>query len=409
MRFIVWLLAFSMTVSTAHSATLKTLFNFDGQNGSAPVGGVIADNSGNLFGTTAFGGTSDLGTVFRLSEAGTLTTLVSFNGDNGGQPQTALLADNSGNLFGTTFGIFGANGGMFPSGSVFKIDAMGRFSTLASFNGVNGEFPRGALLSDALGNLIGTTEVGGAFGQGSVFRLGPTGELTTLFSFNRQNGLQPQAGVVADASGNLFGTTIFGGAFIFGTVFKLDPTGRLTTLVNFDGQNGAVPTGLSIDRSGNLFGITAGGGEFGLGTVFKIDPTGVFTTIVSFNGRNGNGPQGGGLVIDPSGNLFGTTLAGGAFDNGTVFRIDPTGVLSTLVSFDGQNGAGPFGKLLIDSSRNLIGTTLSGGAFGAGTIFRISDAIPEPATWAMMLFGFAFVGVSLRRRSLRSVGSRSFG
>jgi uncharacterized repeat protein (TIGR03803 family) len=411
MRFTAMFVVLAMSISTAHAATLTTLFSFNGQNGRNPFGDLITDASGNLLGTTFGGGASDAGTIFRLDRTGALTTLVSFNDLGGVAPNSGLIADASGSLLGSTL-----VGGASNLGTIFRLDRTGALTTLVSFNGLNGVRPNGRLIADASGNLFGaTSEGGGRLSGGTIFRLDNTGALTTLFSFNRQNddrfGTSPNGGLITDASGNLFGTTIRGGTFGLGSVFRLDTTGALTTLVSFNEQNGLGPSGgLIADASGNLFGATALGGAFGAGTVFRLDATGALTTLFSFNRQNGSNPQTqGSLLADASGNLFGTTAIGGAFGFGTVFRLDRTGTLTTLVSFNEQNGLTPVGTLIADASGNLFGATVSGGTLGFGTIFRISDtgfnvgaAVPEPATWAMMLFGFGLVGASLRKQQFGS-------
>jgi uncharacterized repeat protein (TIGR03803 family) len=412
MRFVVTFLALAMTISTAHAATLTTLINFNVANGRSPASNLIADASGNLFGTTLSGGAFDNGTIFKLDATGNLTTLFSFNGENGARPSGNLIADASGNLLGTT-----EDGGAFDNGTIFRLNPAGALTTLFSFNGSNGSDPRGGLIADASGNLFGTTARGGAFGNdfgfgdGTVFRLDRTGVLTTLINFNGENGASPSGGLIVDASGNLFGTTDGGGAFgnrfLGGTVFKLDTAGMLTTLVSFIGENGFIPRGsLITDASGNLFGTTQSGGLGGRGTIFRLDTSGALTTLFSFNGLDGSTPVAS-LIADASGNLFGTTQRDGeSADAGTVFRLDRSGVLTTLVSFNGLDGRFPSGSLIADASGNLFGTALEGGAFSSGTVFRISDAnfnvVPEPATWAMMLFGFGLVGATLRARQFRT-------
>jgi uncharacterized repeat protein (TIGR03803 family) len=293
--------------------TLNTLVNFNGTNGSQPItGNLIADAHGNLFGTTASGGTFNHGTVFEIAHgSGHITTVVSFNGTDGLGPVGTLTMDANGNLFGTTeFG--GANG----HGTVFGIamTAHGFDSTpttLASFNVANGDLPIGTLSIDANGNLFGTTEFGGQFGDGTVFEIAKTSlgydpNPITLVSFNQANGQSPEGGVIADANGNLFGTTAFGGASFEGTVFELVKSGStytLNTLVSFNGADGALPFGsLIFDGSGDVLGTTFSGGAFDHGTVFGILNTGsgfasTPTTLASFNGTDGAGPSTGSLVI----------------------------------------------------------------------------------------------------------------
>jgi uncharacterized repeat protein (TIGR03803 family) len=266
---------------------------------------------------------------------------------------------------------------------------------LVDFNGANGRSPYAGLIVDASGNLFGTTSRGGPNNSGTVFEIAKTAggyasAATTLASFNGANGAWPFAPVVFDADGNLFGTTDLGGANKFGTVFEIAKTAggyasTPATLVNFNGTNGAYPVAaLIVDANGNLFGTTAGGGKYNRGTVFEIAKTagayaGSPVTLVSFKGVDGAGPVGG-LLADPDGNFFGATSQGGQNNLGTVFEIakTPAGYASaptTLVSFNGTNGARPMATLIADADGNLFGTTQDGNPgrqFPVGTVFEIA-------------------------------------
>jgi uncharacterized repeat protein (TIGR03803 family) len=299
----------------------NTLVNFNGINGSGPYAGLCADASGNLYGTTQQGGTSNLGTVFEIA-AGTqtLTTLINFNVFSGSNPSAGLIADAAGNLYGTT-----VTGGLFGHGTVFEIsNGTNVLTKLVDFNGTNGINPYG-LISDPAGNLYGTTFWGGSsyslylksLGYGTVFEIAAgTHALTTLVNFTGVNGWGP-AQLIADASGNLYGTTFYGGSSYnnpyqgYGTVFKIAAgTNTLTNLINFTAATGQPTGNLVVDAAGNLYGTTVTGGLFGHGTVFEIsNGTNVLTKLVDFNGTNGINPYG--LISDPAGNLYGTTGGGG--------------------------------------------------------------------------------------------------
>jgi uncharacterized repeat protein (TIGR03803 family) len=196
------------------------LYSFNYSDGAIPYAGLIADASGNLYGTTESGGASSNGTVFQVTPTGSETVLYSFTGTDGAIPLAGLIADASGNLYGTTSS-GGANGG----GTVFKLtptqSGPWTENVLYSFNYSDGAIPYAGLIADASGNLYGTTESGGASNNGTVFQVTPTGSETVLYSFSSSDGADPDAGLIADASGNLYGTTIFGGANDLGTVFKL--------------------------------------------------------------------------------------------------------------------------------------------------------------------------------------------
>ena len=365
---------------------------------------MIVNSNGNLIGTTTSGGADNVGTVFEIAKtaggyASTPTTLFSFNGDDGGGPQGGLIADASGDLFGTTaFGSGSADGTVFE----IKRTAGGYDSTpttLASFDDVDGKDPEGSLVADSNGDLFGTTEFGGPSGEGVVFEIAKTSTgyastPTRLVSFNDSNGAFPQGNLVVDASGDLLGVTETSGPDSLGTVFEVakTPTGYASTtitLVSFpdtdDGFN--AQAGLIADANGDLFGTTSDGGAiFGDGgVVFEVAKTaGGYasnsTTLVNFTGSDGEEPFAG-LLVDANGDLFGTTYMGGSDNLGTVFEIQKTaaGYASTpivLASFNGTNGDHPMAGLVADANGNLFGTTSEGGPSDddIGTVFEITDS-----------------------------------
>jgi uncharacterized repeat protein (TIGR03803 family) len=322
-----------------------------------------------------------------------ISTLGLFNGTNGSSPQAGLIMDSSGNLYGTTLnGCVGFNGNYISGdGTVFEVAKGSQtITTLASFNGTNGEFPYAALIMDSSGNLYGTTEGGGASGVGTVFELAKgSGTITTLASFDCTNGQYPYAALIMNSSGNLYGTTEKGGASLggLGTVFELaQGSGRITTMASFGGSSGHNPlAGLIMDGSGNLYGTTELGGAHGAGTVFELAKGGdTITTLASFNGANGADPRAG-LIMDSSGNLYGTTEYGGANSNGTVFEVGAgSGRITTMISFGGSNGDVPVGGLIVDGSGNFFGTTEQGGADGDGAVFEL----PATAHPSLQIGGF---------------------
>jgi uncharacterized repeat protein (TIGR03803 family) len=358
----------------AGSSTITNLAAFNSPGGGRPVAGVIEDGSGNLFGTASNGCTTGDGGLFELSAgSGAITTLAASNGP-AGDLVTGLVEDSSGNLFGTTLG-----GGASGYGSVFKVAAGSHtITTLASFNYINGSAPTGSLIEDASGDLFGTTSSGGANGDGTVFEVtSGSGAITVIASFNGTNGSDP-TGVFMDSSGNLFGATDSGGSSQFGTVFEVHAgSGTITPLASFSGPNGQYPSGsLATDSSGDLFGTAQLGGASGDGTVFELAAgSGSITTLASFNGTNGSTPTSG-LIRDSGGNLYGTTNADGADGDGTVFELAAgSGTIATLATFNGSNGANPSnGALIADASGNLFGTTILGGATGYGTVFEVQRA-----------------------------------
>src|SRR5262249_3468576 len=204
--------------------------------------------------------------------------------------------------------------------------------------------------------------------------------LTTLHSFTGDDGRSPEAALVQGSDGNFYGTTVLGGAHLKGAVFQIDATGSLTTLHSFSGppSDGPLPfAGLVQGTDGNFYGTTASGGAFFQGTVFRMTPSGAITVLHSFNSFFSEGAVPfAGLVQGSDGNFYGTTLFGGAHFKGTVFKINGTGSFTTLHSFSGSpsDGANPLAALVQGSDGNFYGTTGSGGVHVQGTVFRITPA-----------------------------------
>jgi uncharacterized repeat protein (TIGR03803 family) len=308
-------------------------------------------------------------------------------------------------LYGTT-GYGGTNPGLYGNGggTVFKITPSGKLTTLYNFCAqggcVDGEAPIAGLVQVADGAFYGTTSSGGAYGYGTVFRITPSGALTTLYSFCAQSGCtdgeDPMAGLVQATNGDLYGTTWLGGAgganctqtpgAGCGTIFKITPSGKLTTLYDFCSQSGCADgqgpyAGLIQATNGDLYGTTWGGGAYGYGTIFNIAASGKLTTLYSFSGSDGEGPEAG-LIQATDGNLYGTTY-GGANGNpmGTVFKITPSGALTTLYSFCAQSGCTdgevPVAGLGQDTNGTFYGATWGGGAYGYGTVFSLSVGLGQ--------------------------------
>src|SRR5579863_2660879 len=329
----------------------------------------------------------------RSVQAQTFSVLYSFtDGADGGVPTTGVILDSAGNLYGTT-----SEGGLgrfdcpFGCGTVFKLDTAGNETVLHSFGETrtDGQTPfYGYLFRDGAGNLYGTTYAGGADGNGTIFRVSPTGKETVVSFSGGANGGFPYAGLIPDAAGNAYGTTDGRGTgclpYGCGTVFKVNRAGKVTVLHSFtDGPDGAYPSaGLVRDSAGNLYGTTESGGTNGGGTVFEVDDAGQETVLYTFCSQpscaDGEGPTAG-LVLDSAGNVYGTTLEGGADFAGTVFKLDlATGQETVLYSFTGgADGALPWAGLVRDSAGNLYGTTVEGGFEDWGTVFEVNNTGQE--------------------------------
>ncbi len=381
------------TESVLYSFCSQRSFDVDCIDGVGPQAGLIQGLDGNFYGTTLSGGANnaEAGTVFKLTPSGMLTSLYTFCSKigctDGASPEAGVIQDSGGNLYGTTAGA-GANG----SGTVFELTPSGTLTTLYAFcsqtDCTDGQAPSGGVVRDSEGNLYGTTHQGGANFAGTVFQLAPSGTLTTLHTFDTADGIAP-ANLIMGLDGNLYGVATSGGAKGEGTVFKVTPSGTLTTLYTFcsviDPEtffclDGLTPVGLSQGSDGNFYGATNGGGTNVGGTVFKLTPSGTLTTLYSFcsvaNCADGENPQAG-VILGSDLNLYGTTFGGGANNEGTVFQLTPSGTLNSY-SFcsvancvDGEN---PEAGLLQAKDGTFYGTTTNGGAHALGAVFRFGGS-----------------------------------
>ena len=362
--------------STAPGVAMSTLYSFTGAMDGGNPNGLMQETNGNYYGTTQVGGSNNSGTIYQLTPGGAVRTLYWFNTvSNGGyMPAVALAQGPDGELYGTA-----RRGGAQGYGTAFKTTTNGVLTNLINFNYTNnGSLPSATMIQGADGALYGTTTHGGTYGDGVVFRLTTNGTLTTVAAFNYTDGSEP-AELVQAANGILYGTTFGGGANGNGAIFQLTTNGALASLASFNYTNGgSLPyDGLVQTPDGNFLGTTYEGGAYGYGTVFEVSAAGGVTTIYSFTGGNDGGHPAAALIEGGDGNYYGTTAYGGAYDDGTVFRLAPDGTLAALAQFDGQDGANPEAPLVLGTDGNLYGTTQNGGADGMGVIFRLNLNFPS--------------------------------
>jgi uncharacterized repeat protein (TIGR03803 family) len=419
------LFAFCVSTAIASPAQMLTaLHSFTGypSDGAGLDSALSRGSDGNYYGTTSAGGDNcspyGCGTVFKITPDGTETIIYSFcsqlNCADGEGPYGALVQAPDGNFYGTTNS--GADGG----GTFFKITPSGTLTTLYSFcsqhNCADGRSPNGVVLATD-GNFYGVTSGGGSnnnctLGCGTIFKITPGGTLTTLYVFCSENNNCPDGynawGLIQGRDGNFYGATGHGGAsgndcggLGCGTIFKMTPGGTLTTLYSFcplgncrlEAPDGQIPNGKLLQANdGNFYGTTTEGGanqvgfcaEFGCGTIFKITPNGDLTTLYSFCSQNncvdGWNPSAA-PVQAADGNLYGVTYAGGTsrycdYGCGTIFKITPSGTLTTLYSFCSSNGCPdgllPNAALVPAPGGNFYGTTDGDGGSNYGTAFRFT-------------------------------------
>jgi uncharacterized repeat protein (TIGR03803 family) len=325
-------------------------------------------------------------TFFAMSaQAQTFSTLFDFSGTEGASPVGALVQGIDGNLYGVTSkgGSSHACQGVTGCGTIFKTTTDGTVSTVHVFDITDGSHPAAAPIQGADGNFYGTTSSGGLHVvDGTIYSLALDGTLTTIHNFSIPGGANPSGALVQGADGNLYGTAHYGGTNLSGTVFKSSTAGATARLYNFcpvtgcaDGQ--APTDGLIQGTDGNFYGTTSVGGAHGHGTVFKMTPSGTLTTLYSFcavapncaDGATPNVP-----LVELGGVLYGTAYQGGAHASGTIFSITVAGTMNILHSLCAQpgcaDGSNPLAGLTLGNDGGLYGTTSAGGSSSRGTIFK---------------------------------------
>jgi uncharacterized repeat protein (TIGR03803 family) len=403
----------------------KILYTFKGgSDGLYPEGQLVFDGAGNLYGTTYWGGkagsciSGGCGTIFELKHnpdgSWTESILKTFDNDKyGGDLEYGLVFDKAGNLYGTSW-VGGANQGgivfeLSPSTDGTWTETILYGFTFGGGNAPPPSWPKGRIVFDDAGNIYGVLSVGGngcPGGCGAVYELSPASggnwNLTILhyFTAGPSDGAFPETGLIMDQAGNLYGTTDDGGTgtgtgcnYGCGTVFKMTRTGNgpwtESILYNFQGTNdGKAPENeLVFDAAGNLYGTTYDGGglgtcsDGGCGTVFELTPSGGTWTenvLWKFSGITDGANPSSGVLLTPSGQLFGETFSGSnAGQNGTVFSLTPSSgnwSLASLSNFVNTDGEYPTAGLVADAAGNLYGTTAGGGSLGLGAVFQLSPA-----------------------------------
>jgi uncharacterized repeat protein (TIGR03803 family) len=386
--------------------TLTVLHTFTGSTDGVYPTPLIRDAEGKLYGAAEAGG-NDLcgfgcGYVFEVDAGGKLTDIYDFTGGNNGvYPIAALVRDASGNLYGTTQG-----SGFSGLSVVYKLTPEGKETSYVPAAGINFGSLDSPVALDAKGNLYGMVPFGGipncgwdyhGLGCGTLFKMTADGKFSTIHTFKGTDGMYPESGLVRDSKGNLYGAAMFGGirtcraggnhidnAPGCGTIFKVDVNGKYTVLHTFSNhKDGAGPLGLIIDSEDNLYGIGSGGGDhngnpFGYGTIFKVDTkTGAFSVLFTFTPEiTGSSWFANLLVRDSEGNLYGAQKFDGAHNTGCLFRIDTKGKYTDLYDFDeledGKNEDGflPQGVTL-GAQGDFYGSMMLGGSAGFGTLFHI--------------------------------------
>jgi uncharacterized repeat protein (TIGR03803 family) len=382
---------FAGVVVPAQAQTFNVLYTFQGPNnneGAYPQG-LVQGTDGNLYGVTEAGGDNggddDAGTFFKISTSGNLKALCAFYfGTCAGTqaPSASLILGANGDFYGVD--LVGANIRLTPTGKLKIL-----------YNSSGNDISVAPLVLASNGDFYGVNKLGGVNVNcggdttcGSVFKMTAAGKLTTLYSFcsDYQSGVcldgqNPQFALVQGSDGNLYGTTYAGGNDGvnggYGTIFKITETGTLTTIYNFPGYT-PPSSALILGPDGNFYGTTGAGGSgtYGPGgTFFTVTPGGALTTLYNFcsllNCADGSQPSN--IFLATDGNFYGIAWDGGANQQGTIFQITPSGTLTTLHNFDGTDGSGPNGggTVMQDTNGTFYGTMQESLGGGIGTIFSL--------------------------------------
>ncbi len=384
--------AFSLSQAVrAQAQTFTTLGAFTGFNGEAPFfGSLVQDTNGHYYGAAFYGGKYGFGDIFQLTPAGKLTNLYSFcalaNCADGIRPIAAPILGSDGNFYGTT-----VNGGNSSgAGTVYKMTLGGKLTTIYSFCPTepcsDGISPVG-IIEGSNGNFYGVTEDGGAYGDGTFFELTSLGEFRALHSFCAQlgcsTGSNPQASPMQASNGNFYGTASRGGFHSGGVVYEITPAGLYKALYNFCSQpncaDGNYPDATLVqDANGNLYGTTVYGGAYGDGTVFEITPSDQYIVLHSFNvdgDTDGGFPQSAPTLAN-DGNLYGTTANGGDEGHGNIYQITAEGTYTSLYSFCNASTCSAYDAaygLLQGTDGIFYGATADGGSHGDGVVYSFSN------------------------------------
>ena len=334
------------------SGTVTTLYNFSGTDGSYPTGGLSLGLDGNFYGTTNMGGANNLGTIFKVTPAGVLITLHAFVGSDGSGPIGAPVLGKNGSFYGTTCGFN-------PPWSAYSITASGVYKTLNSATPCS--FAPFSVGND--GNLYGTSQSGGLTGRGTVFRLTPAGVMTVLYNFDYTHGAYLYSPVVFGNDNALYGTTSGGGSGQGGVVFKLNSAGQITLLHQFDpssSTDGNTPfAGLVAASDNKLYGATSGGANTGsvpFGNLFEVTRTGNYSSLYAFDNTHGSLAQATPMQ-HTNGKIYGVTERGGGpngnLNSGVVYSLDNG--LPKFVAL--VNRWGTSGQVVQILGQGLTGTT----------------------------------------------------
>ena len=362
------------------------LHSFSGLQGESPSA-LVQGTDGFFYGTTAGGGAGGFGTTFRIDSAGGFTMLHEFDGIDGLGPGGPLILGSDGDFYGTTHG-----GGGFGYGSVFRMSPEGEIETLHGFDlGDEGYWPAGGLVQGADDYFYGTTSSGGSSDAGTVFRIDASGDFTSLHSFDFIDGFSPRGSMIQANDGDFYGATST-------SIFRMDDSGDVTLFHKFNDDEGRSPNGIIQASDGNFYGTTTGslpGGLLPDGSIFRMDPAlGDVTTLHAFSGTDGATPDAG-LLETSDGSLWGTTFLGGSplfQGHGVLFRWSPSSLaVNAILPASGPAAGGTAlqlfgGGFLTDAALTVNGlpatdVTIAGPTFLYGALPPLSPERSPMSPW----------------------------
>jgi len=326
---------------------------------------------GDLYGTSQYGGTSNQGTVFKISPTGTPTILASLNSTGGDYPICGLTFGTDGNFYGAT-----PQGGSHGFGTVFKITPTGTRTVLHNFtNNGDGGAPTCPPVQAGNGNFYGVTtgDISGIQGVSTFYEVTSSGTFTTLHLFADSEG-QHCSGITQGTDGNFYGACLLGGTNDKGTLYKISSTGTVTVLHSLDVTDGMNEQGAFLVQAndGNFYGVGYNGGTDSYGVIFRLKPTGTYTVLHNFTGGADGGNPNADFVLGNDGNLYSTASVGGSSNNGVIFKLTTAGVFTVLYNFDGTHGSSPQSNLTLHTDGLFYGDTENGGAHGDGVFYSFN-------------------------------------
>jgi uncharacterized repeat protein (TIGR03803 family) len=368
----------------AQAQTVSTVYTFTGgTTGAANPNYVtlVQGTSGALYGTSYNGGSKSEGTFFSVTTSGAFTLLYSFGTatKDGTWPTGGLTLGTDGNFYGTT-----NLGGSSSQGTIFKMTTAGVETILHNFNSAtDGAFPFGPPIEASNGDFYGTAS-GGGKDEGLVYQITSTGTYTTIFTFSGTNGAVPIAPPVQGVDGYLYVVASVGGGEGCGAVAKISTAGVLDNYYSFpcqDGGGGANPIGPLVQAaSGNFYSTTEAGGTNGQGTIYQITTGLVATVLYNFGASVTDGADpSSGLLLATDGNYYGSTEAGGTYDDGILFNTSTAGAYDDLYSFNNsanQTQESPLAPPVQATNGTLYGVTEFGGTDNKGTVYSLNMGLP---------------------------------